>query len=215
MKKALYKRVFGALANDVRLDILVALRSGERNVSELVGMLRLDQSAISHGLRRLMRDGFVLMTTKGRFRYYRLCAGGFDQLIRIVSQFTGGKQRSTTVPHSATNKRLYHMVDLFPHAIMVESDGKIAYLNKAGITLFGASSLSDLIGREVLSLVAPRCRAIVKERIRRLRHGAESNPLMKEEWFALDGSRFKANVISSRYRLRQRAGAIAVIRSLV
>jgi len=215
MKNRLYKRVFGALANDVRLDILIALRSGQKNVSELVAMLQLDQSAISHGLSRLMRDGFVLMTTKGRFRYYRLCSGGFDQLMKIVGQFTGSGWQLPVIPHSAENERLYRMVDLFPHAIMVESDGKIAYLNKAGVKLFGASTLSRLIGREVLSLVVPRYRAIVKQRIKRLHSGAGSNPLLKEEWYTLEGLRFKANVISSRYRLGKRIGAIAIIRSLV
>lgn len=215
MKNGLYKRAFGTLANDVRLDILIALRSGRKNVSELVDALRLDQSAISHGLKRLAQDGFVLVSTKGRYRFYSLRAGGFNELIKIISHFTDGKRTGAVSSYSAKNRRLYRMVDLFPYATMVEHNGTIAYLNKAGVRMFGAKSMSDLIGEEVLSLVAPRYRSIVGRRIERLRHGAIANPMIREEWLTLNGMRFKANVVSSRYNVHQRVGAIAVIRSLV
>jgi PAS domain S-box-containing protein len=215
MNNGQYKRAFGTLANDVRLDILIALRSGQKNVGELVDALRLDQSAISHGLNRLMRDGFVLVSTKGWYRYYRLRAGGFNELIKVISRFMEGKRTSAVSLNSSKNRRLYRMVDLFPYATMVEYNGTIVYLNKSGVRMFGAKSMSDLIGKEVLSLVAPRYRSIVGRRIERLRHGAKANPMLKEEWLKLNGIRFKANVVSSRYNVHQRIGAIAVIRSLV
>ncbi len=214
MKKVLYKRVFGTLANDVRLDILIALRSGRKNVNELARELKNDQSAVSHGLTRLTRDGLVLATTQGRFRYYSLRSGRFEMLMNVIGQFVGEHSSRAAHAGASDTQRLYRMVDSFPHAVMVESDGKIAYLNRAGVAMFGASSAFDLIGREVLSLVTPRSRSVVKERIMRLRHGAESNPLLKEEWFRFDGTRFSATVSSSRYRLNKRVGAIAVIRSM-
>jgi len=64
--------VFGVLANEARLDIIFSLMDRDKNVSELQGELGLDQSLVSHALKRLEVSGFVTSNPSGKFKYYRL-----------------------------------------------------------------------------------------------------------------------------------------------
>jgi len=61
-----------ALANKARLSIVFALLNGEKNVSELVETLGLEQTLVSHGLKRLASQGYVKMRRQGNFHYYSL-----------------------------------------------------------------------------------------------------------------------------------------------
>ena len=75
MKTALkqpYKQFFGTLANQARLDIISQLRKGESNVSDLVTTLGLEQSTVSHSLKRLELCGFVEVRQNGKERIYKL-----------------------------------------------------------------------------------------------------------------------------------------------
>jgi len=64
--------IFGVLANEARLDIIFSLLDREKNVSELQKELGLDQSLVSHALKRLELSGFVSARNDGKFRYFRL-----------------------------------------------------------------------------------------------------------------------------------------------
>ena len=54
-----YKIFFGTLCSEPRLKIVNLLRSGKKNVSEIIEELQADQTAISHDLARLKKCGFV------------------------------------------------------------------------------------------------------------------------------------------------------------
>jgi DNA-binding transcriptional ArsR family regulator len=64
--------VFGVLANEARLDIIFSLLDREKNVSELQKELGLDQSLVSHALKRLEVSGFVSVRNEGKFRFFKL-----------------------------------------------------------------------------------------------------------------------------------------------
>jgi len=66
--------VFQAIACPTRRALLDALMPGERNVSELVALLDVTQSAVSQQLAILKSAGLVEERAEGRFRYYRLRA---------------------------------------------------------------------------------------------------------------------------------------------
>lgn len=67
-----YKIFFGTLVSESRLKIINLLRSGRKNVSEIISALKLDQTATSHDLTRLKNCGFVLSEREGKFVYYSL-----------------------------------------------------------------------------------------------------------------------------------------------
>ena len=58
---------FRALAEPARLEILAALRTGERTVSELVDVTGLGQANVSKHLAVLRQNGFVVRRKDGLF----------------------------------------------------------------------------------------------------------------------------------------------------
>jgi ArsR family transcriptional regulator, nickel/cobalt-responsive transcriptional repressor len=61
-----------ALAAPSRLLILAALRDGPRTVSEIIAVVGMEQSAVSHQLRVLRDHGVVSVERRGRERLYGL-----------------------------------------------------------------------------------------------------------------------------------------------
>lgn len=64
--------VFSALANPVRRQILVNLRSGPRAVSDLARGFELGRPAVSEHLQVLRKARLVREEARGRERYYHL-----------------------------------------------------------------------------------------------------------------------------------------------
>ncbi len=63
---------FSTLANPTRLAILELLRKGPRNVTSIAEELKLEQSLVSHNLRKLQRCNFVFAERKIKERFYTL-----------------------------------------------------------------------------------------------------------------------------------------------
>jgi len=61
-----------ALATPSRLQILTALRAGPRTVSEIIALVGMEQSAVSHQLRVLRDHAVVTVERRGRERLYML-----------------------------------------------------------------------------------------------------------------------------------------------
>lgn len=98
-----YKIFFGTLVSESRLKIINLLRKREKNVSELMDELKMDQTAVSHDLARLRRCGFVKTERKGKFIHYSLNEDTIKPLMDLIddhmSQYcvhilheTGGKE---------------------------------------------------------------------------------------------------------------------------
>lgn len=64
--------VFKVLSNHVRLKLIEALRDGERDVGELCGTIREDQTRVSHELRCLTVCGFANFRREGKRILYSL-----------------------------------------------------------------------------------------------------------------------------------------------
>lgn len=81
-----YKIFFGTLVSESRLKIINILRSGEKNVSELIKEIGTDQTSISHNLSRLKQCGFVKDNVKGKFRYYSLNEKTIKPLMELIDK---------------------------------------------------------------------------------------------------------------------------------
>jgi ArsR family transcriptional regulator len=63
---------FRALGDETRLRMLEVLGAGERNVAELMELMGLGQSLVSHHLRALREAGLVHDRREGRWVYYSI-----------------------------------------------------------------------------------------------------------------------------------------------
>lgn len=87
-------RVFHALSDPTRLDILERLRAGERCVCDLQGALDAAQSRLSFHLRILRDAGLVADRKDGRWVYYSLRPEAIEDLAKALGDLTRRKSRS-------------------------------------------------------------------------------------------------------------------------
>lgn len=73
--------ILQTLATPSRLRILAALESGPLTVGELIDAVEMEQSAVSHQLRRLRELGFVATERHGRQITYQLYDNHVAELI--------------------------------------------------------------------------------------------------------------------------------------
>lgn len=81
-----YKIFFGTLCSESRLKIINLLRFNKKNVSEIMGELGADQTAVSHDLARLKRCGFVKSEIEGKYRYYSLNEETIKPLMEMIDK---------------------------------------------------------------------------------------------------------------------------------
>ncbi len=81
-----YKIFFGTLVSESRLKIINLLRKNRKNVSEIIKILGMDQTAVSHDLARLKKCGFVDVEVNNKFRYYKLNKKTIKPLIELIDK---------------------------------------------------------------------------------------------------------------------------------
>ncbi|NCN51959.1 winged helix-turn-helix transcriptional regulator [archaeon] len=84
-----YKIFFGTLFSESRLRIINLLRKHQKNVSELMKALKMDQTSVSHNLSRMKKCGFVLSERKGKFVYYKINETTVKPLMDLIDKHMG------------------------------------------------------------------------------------------------------------------------------
>ena len=79
--------VFQTLADPTRRLVVAALRSGERQVTDIVERVGIHQSGVSRHLRILHEGGFVSKRADGQRRLYSLRAEPFRELDHWLAQY--------------------------------------------------------------------------------------------------------------------------------
>ena len=80
-------RVFTALANPVRRQILAKLMEGAMNVGDLSQPLSISAPAVSRHLRVLEESGLIRHEKQTQFRVYSLSAEGFGETFAYLDQY--------------------------------------------------------------------------------------------------------------------------------
>jgi DNA-binding transcriptional ArsR family regulator len=83
-RSELISRFFQVLADPTRVRIVELLLSGEKNVSELVDALGLQQGRVSSHLACLKWCGFVATRRDGKFIYYRVIDPRVNDMMRLA-----------------------------------------------------------------------------------------------------------------------------------
>ena len=92
-KRASGDSVFQAVACPTRRALLDALAPGESNVSSLVALLDITQSAVSQQLAVLRSVGLVAERSEGRFHYYRLRAEPLGEIDAWIGRYRAHIER--------------------------------------------------------------------------------------------------------------------------
>src|SRR4051794_18534671 len=79
-------RLFHALSDEVRLEILALIGDGEHCVCEITSALDIAQSRLSFHLRVLKDAGLVTDRRDGRWVYYTLSREAFDEAAELLAE---------------------------------------------------------------------------------------------------------------------------------
>jgi len=72
------------LANRRRLKIINVIKNNSKNVSQIVRDTKLEQSSVSHNLKRLETCGFVTVRKNGKERIYSLNKKTIKPLMKLI-----------------------------------------------------------------------------------------------------------------------------------
>ena len=75
---------FKALGEPARLQLLMAMRGGERSVSELVEITGLGQANVSKHLQQLHACGYITRRKEGTFAYYAIASDDVFMLCDVM-----------------------------------------------------------------------------------------------------------------------------------
>jgi len=81
-----YNIFFTNLANPLKIGIILSLRKKEKNVSELVKELNVEQSKISHALQSLKSCSIVNVNQKGKERIYSLNKNTIIPMLELIDK---------------------------------------------------------------------------------------------------------------------------------
>jgi DNA-binding transcriptional ArsR family regulator len=81
-----YHIFFTNLANPLKIDIILSLRKGDKNVSEIVKELEVEQSKLSHALNNLRKCKIVEMKKKGKQRIYSLNKETIVPMLELIDK---------------------------------------------------------------------------------------------------------------------------------
>jgi DNA-binding transcriptional ArsR family regulator len=84
---SLLARVFAGISDPTRLQIVLVLLDGERNVSDLVTAVGSSQGRVSMHLQCLRWCGFVTSQRRGKYVYYRVRDERVRELIALARAF--------------------------------------------------------------------------------------------------------------------------------
>ena len=109
-----------------------------------------------------------------------------DHFVVAFTEIT--KRKETEIALNESENKYRQLVENSPEAIAIYNEKEIVFVNNEGIRLMGATSASELLGRNVIEFVHPDSHKFVVERIKSALLEGVMLPLAEERFLRLDGS---------------------------
>lgn len=81
-------KVFKALCDERRLEILTLLRSGEQCTCNLAQKIGMPQSSLSYHMKILCESGIVIGTEDGKWTHYTISKEGAEKAQKLLKEIT-------------------------------------------------------------------------------------------------------------------------------
>ena len=113
-----------------------------------------------------------------------------------------------------SEERYRQLVEVSPDAIVIHCEGKIVFVNSAGVQTLRARTTDELIGKPALEIVHPDDREMVKRRIEAVLAEGKPAPLVEERFLRLDGSVIDVEVAAVATRFQDKPAVQVVVRDI-
>jgi len=130
----------------------------------------------------------------------RCCAGIFN------AQLFGELKRS--------EDRYERLFAASPDAILVNRENKIAFINPAGLKLFGAARPEELLGKSMFEVFHPQDHPVMVERIARMHGEGAPAPLIEEKVLRLDGTPVPVEVRATPFMDNEGQAILVILRNI-
>ena len=98
-------KVFKALADDSRLEIIELLMSGEKCGCQLLDALKIGQSTLSHHMRILCDAGLVDSCKEGKWMHYSLSYEGSWRARELMEKYTLSSDKASCYKKCECSKK--------------------------------------------------------------------------------------------------------------
>lgn len=113
-----------------------------------------------------------------------------------------------------SEERYKRLVEVCPEPIVVHQEGRIQYANPAFIKLLGASSLTELIGKEVTAFSPPEYVEMVEHRIQELNQTGITVAPTEEKVISLDGTIIEVEVTGISFNYSGKPSYLMILHDL-
>lgn len=135
-----------------------------------------------------------------------------QRLAELESDLEDTRRKLTE--HTEAEYRYRQLIELLPDAVYLHQDGKIAYINQAGLDLLGATSPQQVIGRSTFEFIDPALRDEVRKRHRKMIETGERVPMLEQQRLRLDGSTVDVEASPMPYVWNGRPAVLVVNRDI-
>ncbi|MBI5687674.1 MAG: PAS domain S-box protein [Verrucomicrobia bacterium] len=113
-----------------------------------------------------------------------------------------------------SEERYRGLVESSPDTIFIACGRKFAYINPAGLKLFGATRPEELLGRTVLDFIHPNSHPVVLQRMASMESRPGPVPIIEEQYLRLDGSVVDVEVGAMPFTYQNKPGAQVIVRDI-
>src|SRR5687768_14592030 len=118
-----------------------------------------------------------------------------DRALKEASQKRKRSQAEQALRES--EERYRRLVESCPDAMFITTENAIVFANPAAVSLLGARSPIDLVGKSLLEFIEPNFRDLVEEHLRQALEGLDG-PLLEEKMVRTDGTAVLVEAIARR-----------------
>ena len=105
------------------------------------------------------------------------------------------------------------LVEVLPDVIAIVVDGRMTFVNQAGLQVYGVKEASEVLGRSVMDFFHPDSRQAVMERLKQLDDGFQIQP-MEHKFLRKDGTSFEAESRAITFPFQGNRAKLAVVRDI-
>jgi PAS domain S-box-containing protein len=127
---------------------------------------------------------------------WRTGEGQVGGIVMFTEDITQRKQAEEALRQSEDRYR--GLVEQSPNGIFINRNNRVAFVNPAGLRLFGASDAGQIVGKSPFELFPPDYHPLLQMRMRQL-HSGQAVPLIESTIVCLDGGLRAVEVIASRF----------------